>query len=298
VKILLATDGSENSAGAARFVTRLNLASDDEVTIFHAIYGLPCLYGRKVYYDALEAMKKETAPVTLDSAMDILGTVKAKISTLIMDGFPVSCIIDASVESGIDLIVLGAKGINSGESYFIGSVTRAVAIQSPKPVLVIKVTKSEQTGGTKILFATDGSEHSAATAGILSEIPFPLGTAITILNVIPWEFLDIPKEYVPDINERFNEIIEETGSKRLIESKRIFEQTREYLKNNFTDMRELLKFGEPQTEIMRASEDLSADLLAVGCRGLRGIKGMMGSVSRNILEESKCSVLIGNTSKK
>ena len=229
VKILLATDGSEHSEGAARFLTRLNLSPDDEIIIFHAIYGVPCLYGRESYYDTLEAMKKETAPRTLDSAMAILESVKAKISTLILDGFPEHCIIDVSVESDTDLIVLGAKGMKASESYFIGSVTRAVAIQSPKPVLVIKLPKSGKRDRLKILFATDGYEHSAATAGILSGIPFPRDTEITILNVIPWEFLDIPKEYVPDINKSFKEIIEETRSNRLMESKRIFDQSREYL---------------------------------------------------------------------
>jgi nucleotide-binding universal stress UspA family protein len=137
VKILLATDGSEHSEGAARFLTRLNLSSEDEITIFHAIYCIPCLYGREFYYDTLEAMKKEIAPRTLDSAMDILKSVKARISTLILDGSPDHCIIDASVESDTDLIVIGARGIKASDSYFIGSVTRAVAIQSPKPVLVI-----------------------------------------------------------------------------------------------------------------------------------------------------------------
>jgi hypothetical protein len=34
---------------------------------------------------------------------------------------------------------------------------------------------------------------------------------------------------------------------------------------------------------LETSEELKTDIIAVGCKGLRGIKGMMGSVSRNIL---------------
>jgi len=40
---------------------------------------------------------------------------------------------------------------------------------------------------------------------------------------------------------------------------------------------------------------MQADLVAVGSRGFRGIKGMLGSVSRNILTHSKGSVLIGKS---
>jgi len=52
----------------------------------------------------------------------------------------------------------------------------------------------------------------------------------------------------------------------------------------------------PQQRYLTAAE-LKPDINAVGCRGLRGIQGMMGSVSRNILTHPKCSVLIGKMCK-
>jgi nucleotide-binding universal stress UspA family protein len=294
---LLATDGSEHSKGAAEFLTRLNLSSEDEITIFHVTYLVPCLYGQESYYDNLKAIKKEIAPRILDSVLDILKPVNAKISTLILDGSPEYCIMDVSVESDTDLIVMGARGIRGIDSLLIGSVTRAVAIKSSKPVLITKLPVPKKSDRIKILFATDGSAHSAATSGILSAMPFPDSTEITVLNVMPWEILDIPKTFVPEINERFNEIIEETRSNRLIESKRIIDQTKEYLSRKFTHINVLSKVGESSTEIIKASEELKSDIIAIGCRGLRGIKGMMGSVSRNILTNSKYSVLIGKTCK-
>jgi len=38
---------------------------------------------------------------------------------------------------------------------------------------------------------------------------------------------------------------------------------------------------------------IKADIIAVGSRGLRGIKGALGSVSRHVLNHAECSVLIG-----
>lgn len=293
MRILLATDGSENSEGAATFLTYLNLSPEDEITVFHAICGVPCLYGQESYHENLSTIKKEIAPKILYSVLDILKPVNAKINTLILDGTPEHCIMDISIESDADLIIMGARGTKGIDPLFIGSVTRAVAIKSSLPVLVAKLPVCRTADRIKILFATDGSEHSAATAEILSGLPFPESTEITVLNVVPWEFLDIPKTYVPELNERVNEVIEETRSERLIESKRIVDQAKECLNEKFMNISALSKVGDPLAEIIKASERMETDLIAVGCRGLRGIKGMMGSVSRNVLSHSKCSVLIG-----
>ncbi|NOZ68981.1 MAG: universal stress protein, partial [Deferribacteres bacterium] len=41
MKILLATDGSEYSDEAARFLTRLDLSADDEIVVLHALSWTP-----------------------------------------------------------------------------------------------------------------------------------------------------------------------------------------------------------------------------------------------------------------
>jgi nucleotide-binding universal stress UspA family protein len=297
MKILLATDGSEHSKGAARFLTCLNLSSEDEIAVFHAVYWIPFLYNTESYFDTFKEIKEEIAPKIIDSALEILKPVHARISTFILDGSPEQCIIDVTAKSDVDLIVMGARGIKGIESLFIGSVTRSVAIKSPKPVLVTKLPVCEEPDKMKILFATDGSEYSIATGEFLSEIPFPDNTEITILNVMPSEFLDIPETFVPEINERITEVMAKVSSYALSASERIIDQAREFLSMRFKNINVLSNSGDPSSEILKTSEELRMDLVAVGCRGLRGIKGMMGSVSRNILVHSKCSVLIGKTCK-
>jgi len=293
MKILLATDGSEHSNGAARFLTRLNLSSVDEIAVFHAVYWIPFLYDTESYYDTFREIKEEIAPKIIDSALDILKPVHARISTYILDGSPEQCIIDVAAKSEADLIVMGARGIEGIESLFVGSVTRSVAIKSAKPVLVTKLPVSEEPDKMKILFATDGSEYSIGTGEFLSGIPLPHNTQITILNVMPSEFPDIPEAFVPEIIEQMIKVAEKFKAMRLIESERITNQARQYLSKKFKNIEVLSEVGDPSTVILKTAESLGTDLIAVGCRGLRGIKGMMGSVSRNILTHSKSSVLIG-----
>lgn len=276
MKILLATDGSEHSQGAAKFLTSLQLSSEDEITIFHAIPFIPCLYGQESYYNSLKTIKEEIAPRILDSVVDILKDVHAKLSTLVMDCSPEHAIIDIASESDTDLIVMGARGIKESESLSIGSLTRAVAINSSTPVLVTKLPFCEKTDETKILFATDGSKYSAATADILSKIPFSDRTEVTVVNVMPWELLDIPKTFVPEINERFGEIIEETRSARLMESKSIIDQAKVSLNKRFANIQALSQVGDPKTEIIKTSEKFKNRLDSSRMSGPQGNQGHVG----------------------
>jgi nucleotide-binding universal stress UspA family protein len=293
VKILLATDGSACSEGAAKFLTCLGLDSDDEITVFHAVSWVPFLYDRQSYIETLKEIRKEIAPKILDSTLDILKGTGAKLSTAIVDGAAHYYIVDAAVKSGMDMIVMGARGVKGVESLFIGSVTKSVSMASPVPVLVTKLPVCGREKKMKILLATDGSDYSVAAGKMLTTIPFPGDAELTLLNVVWSDFSDIPERFVLEVNERMKEVVAETRSAELREAERIVERAREGLAARFSDVGMMTKVGDPSAEILKAAEAIQADLITVGCRGLRGIKGMMGSVSRNILAHSKCAVLIG-----
>jgi nucleotide-binding universal stress UspA family protein len=149
----------------------------------------------------------------------------------------------------------------------------------------------------RILFATDGSDYSRATGEFLSSIPFPNDSEVTILNIISSSFSDVPERFVMEINERIKEVVAGSRAIEFTESEKIIEGARENLSKRFKNISVLSKVGDPSTEILKTGETMEADMIAVGCRGLRGMKGIMGSVSRNILTHSKCSVLIGKTCK-
>lgn len=297
MKILLSTDGSEYSELAAKFLTRLNCSWDDSICVFHVVYWIPFRYDEEFYLGTLKEIKNEIAPRILDATLDILKPVQAKISVAIVEGSPEQCIVDEAIDSNMDMIVMGSRGIKGIESVFIGSVTRSVAVNSAKPILVVKPPISPKSDKIKILLATDGSAYSKATMEFLSSIPFPDNTEVTILNVIWSNIFDIPERFVMEINKRIKKLVASTRAKEFTESEKIIELTREYLNKRFKNIHVLSKIGDPSTEIIKTADTMEADIIAVGCRGLRGIKGMMGSVSRNILTHSRSSVLIGKTCK-
>jgi nucleotide-binding universal stress UspA family protein len=296
MKILLATDGSEYSERAARWLASLHLSPEDEITVLHVVSWVPFNYDAESYRESLKEIKKEIAPKILDSTLELLGQVKARISTAITDGAPERYIVDVARDSGMDMIVMGARGVKGIKSLIIGSTTKAVALNSTIPVFVSKLPVREAPG-MKILFAADGSDYSIAAARFLSLIPFPEDTEMTVFNAIWSDFSDIPERFVMEVNDRMKEIVAERRSGEFAESERILADARGVLEGRFSNLKTVWKVGDPSVEILKAAESLKTDIIAVGCRGMRGIKGMMGSVSRNVLNHAACSVFIGKTCK-
>jgi nucleotide-binding universal stress UspA family protein len=300
MKVLFATDGSEFSETAAKFLTRINWSPEDSVTVFHAIYALPFPEDWKFHFDTLKTIKKDIAPRILDSAVAILKPIRAGISVEISEFppgecTPDQCIINTAESSNVDLIAMGARGIIGIKSVFLGSVTRLVTVHSSLPVLVVKPTAKSGSGRTKILFAVDGSGHSRAAGEFLSSVPFPDDVEVTVLHIIASGFSDIPERFAPEITDRFKETVAGARARELAESERIVEEARQSLGKRFRNISVLSKVGHPSTEILRTAELLETDLIVAGCRGQRGIKGMMGSVPRNVLTHAIRSVLIGKT---
>lgn len=303
MKILLATDGSPYSECAAQFLTRINLSQNDSITVFHAIFAVPFRNDEKFYFSTLTAIKKDIAPRILDSALAILKPVKATVSVQISEFSPTQCtpercIIDAAEASDMGIIAMGARGIKGLASAFLGSVTRLVTIKSTKPVLVVKPSERIHSDSLKILFATDGSDCSRYTGELLASLPFPDSTEVTIVNILSSGFSDIPERFLLEINDRVKEAVAGRKEIEFAESAQVLEQSRIILSKTYKHIQVLSKVGDPSMEILKAGDEMGADIIAVGSRGVRGIEGLLGSVSRNVLTHSKCSVLVGKMPKK
>jgi len=293
MKILLATDGSEHSEGAAKFLTNFKLTPKDEIFILHAVSWVPLISEWESLYVDFRGIMDEIAPRILESTANLLKSVNAKVNTSFVEDFPDKAIVNAVVKSDMDLIVMGARGLKGIGSYIVGSVTRLVAINSPKPVLIVKPAQWKKSGKLKILFATDGSAHSEALCDVLSSIPFPDDTEVTVLTVVFPVLTDIPERFALEINDRIKQMVAGTREAELRDSEKIIEKTRQHLCKKFPVIMELVRFGDPSEEILKVAETLNADIIAVGSSGMRGIKGMLGSVSRYIMNHTACSVLIG-----
>jgi nucleotide-binding universal stress UspA family protein len=157
---------------------------------------------------------------------------------------------------------------------------------------VTKLPVGGKDGKIRVLFATDGSDHSAAAGKMLASVPFREDAELTIMNAVWSDFSDIPERFVLEINDRIKEMVADARSVEFIEAEKVIEEARKLLSPRFKKIDTLTKVGDPSTQILEVAGKVKADIIVVGCRGLRGIKGLMGSVSRNTLTHSACSVLL------
>jgi phosphoglycerate kinase len=123
-----------------------------------------------------------------------------------------------------------------------------------------------------ILLPVDGSPHSLEAARKLGTLLNVQGTEISLLRV--------------------EDGLEE-GS-RETEAKKIFSATNAALASQgLTAHRQLLVEGDPADEILKFADDEGIDLIAMGSHGRTGVlRLLMGSVSRKVLDQASCPVLI------
>jgi nucleotide-binding universal stress UspA family protein len=220
MKVLLATDGSEYSEGAARFLTRLTLSKKDEIIVFYVISEVP--YDDD-YSAQVKRVIKRVAPKILHDTAQIVKPLDASIVTVEEEGYPDTTIIEKAVDYGADLIMMGARGVKGVQILFLGSATRAVTINSPVPVLIFKRPPWKASGTMKVIFATDGSETADAAGKFLASFPLPAETEITVMHTA-YPFVDIPEKYLKEIGEELN-----AKPSTYEESERIFADTQRHL---------------------------------------------------------------------
>jgi nucleotide-binding universal stress UspA family protein len=295
MKILLATDGSEYSETATRFLTELNLSADDKITILHVISDDPFEDKEDYYYSKIKKVKQLIAPKILDSAANILKSTPAKISAELMNGYPDKCIVNMAVEADADIIIMGPKRMKGIRSRIVGSVTKSVSISSPKPVLIVKPPRGKSSNKIKILFTTDGSGYAAKAGETVTLMPFHDNTEIVVIHVITPALYDIPDKFKIKVDAHVIEEMNNFKTAESEESQLIIEQAAGYLSKKYSNISKLTKVGDPSDEILHAANELGADIIVVGSKGMGGFRGMVGSISRYILSAADCSVLIGKT---
>jgi nucleotide-binding universal stress UspA family protein len=93
--------------------------------------------------------------------------------------------------------------------------------------------------------------------------------------------------YSPEIRES---LIEQARS----EARKFLEQRVEQLRSEGAKVVDThLRTGEPDKEIIRLSEEIDANMIVMGSRGLGAVRrALMGSVSDSVVKHAHCPVLV------
>ncbi|WLD91634.1 universal stress protein [Alkalihalobacillus sp. AL-G] len=135
---------------------------------------------------------------------------------------------------------------------------------------------------TKILLATDGSEHSLRAAEKAAGIAQSNSNSkVTILYVVDG---DSSKSDV--LSAGGKEAIEEKRKKKLHKAEEFFSL------DDIAYESKILK-GEPGPTIVKFANEKGYDLVVIGSRGLNSFQEMvLGSVSHKVAKRANCPVMI------
>jgi nucleotide-binding universal stress UspA family protein len=136
-KILLAVDGSPQSDKAADTVRQLAALTGAKVLVVHAYPHTSDLLGY-TDFESLVAQRKAKGQEILARARHLLAGQEERVTEDLLEGPEADAIITAARVQGVDLVVMGTRGLGGFERLLFGSVSRKVAHLAPCPVLLVR----------------------------------------------------------------------------------------------------------------------------------------------------------------
>lgn len=134
MRILLAYDGSDGARRALEAVLRL-AGSTDHVAVVGVAEGIP-LFGHAGTLPSPE--QEQERDRQLAEAAAALAEHGIPVTTAGRTGDPATAILDAAEKEGLELIVMGTRGLSTAERWLLGSVSDKVLHHARCSVLVAR----------------------------------------------------------------------------------------------------------------------------------------------------------------
>jgi nucleotide-binding universal stress UspA family protein len=292
-KILVATDGSEEAEMAATTVINLAKSTDSELHILTVAPGYPA-YDVRVP-EVAEELRRQ-AQTILDEQLkkvEQAGGEVAQAHLRLAEHLPGSKhhpsddIVRVAEEIGAGLILVGSRGLGGMRRALMGSVSDAVVRNAHCPVMVVR--GEPVSFPTKILLATDGSREAELATTSAADLAKSSGSELHIVAVFP-----VAGYVHPYYEVRFPEAAERLRREDRKEIQGMLDEQVERIRDAGGSVVEAhLRTGEVAEEIVALAEEMGAGLIAMGSRGLGGIRrALIGSVSAAVVPHAHCPVMV------
>jgi nucleotide-binding universal stress UspA family protein len=289
IKILIAYDGSEGAESAIDDLKRAGLPRRAEavvLTIAEELFPLPTSIGGVDTTFAKSLLEEEK------DSLAMAGRARSRIQTLFPGweisaeagiGSPGSEIIAKADEWRPDLIVVGSHGRTALGRMFFGSVSQKVITEARCSVRVARGRIVEPDVPARIIVGVDGSEEADAAVEEIASRDWPDGSEVRIVNSA-WT---LPPARDPGTAINFAEwIAQETERVR-----KMVDGAAEKLGSAGLKVSTVVKEQEPKALLCSEAEDLMADCIFVGARGMGRLERfLIGSVSLGVAARAHCSV--------
>lgn len=287
MRVLVATDGSEDAKAATEWFREFPLPPESELRVLTAApypYAVPDIPPALSDTDAL----LEAARHAAEEGRAVLAHRWRDPAVLAVEGDPRDVIVRTADEWPADLIVVGARGLGAIKGFLLGSVSKTVVRHASCPVLVVKGRPHLLR---KAVIAIDGSPDSLAAARFFASLPLDRGMDVHLLAVVRPPSLPVAAPEIPTANlwTAFDDMIRE----RKAELAGVLANVENDFRGRVKSIERSVVIGHPAEEIWRAAGEANVDLVVVGARGLGPLKRLLlGSVSEAVLHHVPCPVLV------
>lgn len=306
MKVLLVVDGSSHSERAVALVRALQLRPEADISVMTVVPEHTFLGGitlaKLLNNQERRAAQQRKALLLVQSVLKALNDLRGNTESLVRWGNPAEEIIKEAISSGASLIVMGAKGLDDPLTFRLGTTALAVMKHAPTSVLLARDKTLPTNGGAgkeeppeikRVLLATDGSRYSDMVTRLILDLPLPPKTEVIIITALQSYLAAWVK--TPTLDFQTNQELlgklraaEERGARDIMAG-----VENRFLENGYRTASVVIRGGAAES-ILAAAKEYRPDIMAVGSRGLSGIKSfLLGSVAERVARYSDCSVLIG-----
>lgn len=303
MKVLIATDGSENAFQAAKLLARLPHDGPLEVHVLTVIYMPPDDSGGLAYSwlpEFIEA-EEERAHAGFARIAALFSGEEVVTEHLICHGHVGHMITEEASRLGVDLIAIGAQGHSAIARVLLGSTSDFVATQATCSVLAVRpdalaapaegtgdsqpdvsaVQRVERSGPLRIAIAYDGSGPAEAALAEFSQASWGRSCIVHLVHVLPHAsiFAQVSADQLAAQRDAGHELLQTAATK-----------LRSVADNVSTHVLEGPSIGE---SIITFAAQNEIDLIILGDTGRSELSQLfLGSVTRYVLRHASCSVWI------
>lgn len=289
MKVLLASDGSENAEQATRFLRRFPHLENLEVTVMNCFEIPPYAFNETSSDWMIEFrdIATEGAKVVQAETKKIFKNTDANLSFVTKEGHAGYEIVDFAKSNGFELIVLGATGHSMLSRFLLGSVSDYVATHADCSVLVVRPTtkNAEEEQLMNVTIAYDGSKQSKVAIDEFSRIIWGAKIEIHLVHSSQSHFAYRDRlQPIPESHARLRQaaILDEL---KLVAKQLPFADPDPQV--------HLFEAGHIGQSIIEFASRSNSDIVMMGDTGQSAIDRMLlGSTSRFVLRHAPMSVWI------
>jgi len=266
-RFLVASDGSEYSAGAVREALRLAKRCGARM---RAVTFVAADLEHEAMGEQILKQELDAARAHLDQVATRASAAGVECETEVIQGASVhDRILEECERFQADLVIVGRRGRRGLARMMLGDATVKLIASSHCSVLV--VPRAAEVRGRRFVLASDGSRFGDAAAAAAGSLAKRCETPVTVVSVAVSSHTEARRNEAPGVVERIVRALRSDG----------VGAEGEVINGLAADM------------IVSIATRTGADLIIMGSHGRTGIKRLvLGSNTERVLNRTQCAVLV------